>query len=138
MFSTMIASLKQGKEPDTKELSKRFTIALVKKMGFLKQPYLFWPSDPKINPPAEHLLWATVVLTDQDKFELVAGILLTEQLESSQNQHSGLDKLQKKLISQSLEALLQICGDDTQRNKMLQKIHLICDHFPHSHHHEPV
>ena len=86
MFTSMVASLKAGTLPDNSLLRKRFTAALVKKMGIIKTPYPFWPTDPKINPPAKQLLWAATLLQDKENFELVAAIISTEMEERLQAQ----------------------------------------------------
>ena len=128
MFTTMIHSLKQGTLPNMVELSQRFNIALVKKMGFLKQPYLFWPSDPKINPQALHLLWATVILGDKEKFELIAGVLVTEYLETKSHPDTDLGELQETLTSQALDELRAICSNNQLHQDIVEKINLICHH----------
>lgn len=122
MFTSMIHSLQQGILPDKAELSQRFHIAFIKKMGFLKQPYLFWPSDPKINPPAHHLLWATVVLGDKEKFELIAGVLVTEYLESKTCSQTDLGDLQETLTRQALDELRAICSNNLLHQDIVKKI----------------
>ncbi len=125
MFTTMIHSLQQGILPDRAELSQRFNIAVVKKMGFLKQPYLFWPNDPKINPLAHHLLWATVILDDKEKFDLIAGVLVTEYLEAKPNPKTDPGKLQETLTRQALDELLAICGNNPLHQDIVKKLTLL-------------
>lgn len=78
MFGQIIAGLRNGTLPDHNLLRKRFDAALIKKMGVIKTPYSFWPADPKINPPAKHLLWAAILLHDQDSYCIVEAIITTE------------------------------------------------------------
>ncbi|MEW6594046.1 MAG: hypothetical protein AB1413_04155 [Thermodesulfobacteriota bacterium] len=59
-------------------LRRWLDVALVKKLGVLKQPYLVWPADPKINPPAGVLLLAALLLDDADAVATVAGIAAAE------------------------------------------------------------
>lgn len=122
MFSQMIQILTQGCLPEKKELEKRLKVALVKKMAILRQPYLFWPQDPKINPPAAHLLWAAVLLEDKDNFSLAADILVTEKLESSPpGDFSDMERLRHELVSSSLEDLIQLGGNDDLQQQLRQK-----------------
>lgn len=111
----MLKTLTAGQLPEPRELEKRLSIALVKKMGILKQPYLIRPQDPKINPPAEHLLWAAVLLEDNEKFSLAADILYTEKLES------GIICNQQELVSEQLDALLLV----SENREILKKMNRI-------------
>ena len=53
-------------------------LALIKKQGVLQQPPPCWTNDPKINPRADHLLWATVILGSEEDISAAAGLLITE------------------------------------------------------------
>ena len=66
MFSQMIEDLRLGRLPDPESLKGRLKFALTKKMGIISQPKMLWPGDPKINPPAKHILWAAIILEDAD------------------------------------------------------------------------
>lgn len=78
MFTEIFDSLKQERWPDEVCLRRWFDLALIKKTGVMRQPYHCRSSDPKINPPAVHLLWAAVFLQDREAFSMVEGILLAE------------------------------------------------------------
>ena len=78
MFEKMVSGLKNGTLPENKLLRRRFDAALVKKMGVIKTPYSFWPADPKINPPAKQLLWAAILLHDEENFRVVEAIISSE------------------------------------------------------------
>ena len=78
MFEQMVSDLKNGTLPENKLLRRRFDAALVKKMGVIKTPYSFWPADPKINPPAKQLLWAAILLHDEENFRVVEAIISSE------------------------------------------------------------
>jgi hypothetical protein len=78
MFEQMVADLKDGILPENDILRKRFEAALIKKIGVIKTPYSFWPADSKINPPAKQLLWAAILLHDQENFKIVEAIISSE------------------------------------------------------------
>lgn len=116
MFSAMIRSLREGRLPERDELARRLDAALVKKLAVLRQPYHCRSGDPKINPPAVHLLWAAIILGDRDKYDLAAHILVAESLDSSSggNKRHGTGEcptLEKDILSSSWEALLDSVKD---------------------------
>ena len=78
MFTEMIHSLRQGVLPDSGLLRKRFDIAMTKKLGVIRLPSAFWMSDPKINPRADHLLMAALLLASQECVELATSVLASE------------------------------------------------------------
>ncbi len=78
MFEQMISDLRKGILPEHNLLRRRFSAALVKKMGVIRAPYAFWPADTKINPPAKQLLWAAILLHDKENFSLVEAIISSE------------------------------------------------------------
>ncbi|MBU0480521.1 MAG: hypothetical protein KKG47_05415 [Proteobacteria bacterium] len=53
-------------------------MALVKKAGVLQQPKACWSADPKINPSAVHMLWASVIIEDIDALATVVGMIGVE------------------------------------------------------------
>jgi len=91
MFSQLISKLKSSTMPDKDELGKRLALALVKKMGVIKQPYHFWSSDPKINPPTAHLLWAAILLEDKEAIGQIEGIALWEYSQRPQKNDTDND-----------------------------------------------
>lgn len=78
MFSVMIDTLRAGDLPQEMELTRRLQLAIVKKLGMLQGPYLCRSSDPKINPSATHLLWAAILLGDEEKVRLAADCIQIE------------------------------------------------------------
>jgi hypothetical protein len=78
MFEQMVSTLKNGTLPENDLLRKRFAAALTKKMGVIKAPYSFWPADTKINPSTRQLLWAAILLHDEENFSVVAAIISAE------------------------------------------------------------
>ena len=105
MFSEMIKDLRSGKLPEITHLEKRLQFALTKKLGIIKQPYLFWPPDPKQNPPATHILWAALILEDNENVSLAADILMQEHHErmtaKAGGQSEGQDILTRDSIIQA-------------------------------------
>lgn len=79
MFTKMIQLLKRGELPSVAELQIRLQPALIKKSGVLQQPRLCWSNDPKINPDAGHMLWAAILLADQELVSMTVAMLFVEQ-----------------------------------------------------------
>jgi len=74
----MIEDLRRGKLPDQALLARRFAAAVTKKMAVVALPPALWPGDPKINPPADQLYWAALVLEDAAGRETAVAILAAE------------------------------------------------------------
>jgi len=118
MFQQIIADLKCGKLPDSILLRKRFEAALVKKMGVIRTPYSFWPGDPKINPPAKHLLWAVTLLEDKENCNVVEAIIAAELEEKRRAKgHTGsqydLDYDIRRLMAKYLCEFIELAPSDT-------------------------
>ena len=108
MFSAMIADLKNGRLPEQKSLKKRLKFALTKKLGIIKQPYLLWSGDPKMNPPAQHILWAAIIAEDLEGIALATDILVQEEYEK-QTAKSGSQQVNRETLVQSaIQELLDI------------------------------
>jgi hypothetical protein len=123
MFSDMIHALRQNRLPEVAPLKARLRAAIVKKTAILRQPYLFWPQDTKINPPARHLLWAAVLLQDKENFELAGDILAMEMLESTEARHlPDPATLRPQLVSEQLDELISIVSDHNLKTLLLEKI----------------
>ncbi len=84
MFTEIFKKLKNSSILLSDLLRKRLEVAITKKLGVINLPYHFWSSDKKINPLTEHLLWAAVLLEDQEKINLIEGIILVETTETMQ------------------------------------------------------
>lgn len=78
MFRDVMEQLARGEMPDKKGLAGKLGAALTKKIGVLQIPFLCRPADPKINPPARHLLVVAALLADGEKIRLALDILQTE------------------------------------------------------------
>lgn len=83
MFRDVMEQLARGEMPDKKGLAGKLGAALTKKIGVLQIPFLCRSSDPKINPPARHLLVVAALLTDREKIKLALDILQTELAQQS-------------------------------------------------------
>ncbi len=78
MFTQIFAALEQGKAPDLELLQRHFDLAMTKKIGVVKLPPAFWMQDSKINPRADHLLQAALLLGDRERCDLAVSVLALE------------------------------------------------------------
>ena len=100
---------------------------MVKKLGVLKTPYSFWPSDKKINPSAKELLWAAILLEDKGDFRLTEGIIATEVLEKQKASgqyivNSDIAQSSKKMTSTCIDEFLALAPSEHFRNILENKI----------------
>lgn len=125
----MINTLRNGTLPDQVTLKKRLQFAFTKKLGIIKQPYLFWPPDPKQNPPAPHLLWAALILEDPDSIALAADILVQEHHEkmaARAGRRKGEDTPERDAIIQTaLQNLIDLLPPKSLQPVMQKKIRKI-------------
>jgi len=126
MFQYMVSELKNGQLPDDTILRKRFEAALVKKMAVIRTPYSFWPGDTKINPPAKQLLWAAVLLQDQENFNVVAAIISAEleEKQRAKGQPFSLEALAagvQQLIEAYIREFIELGPDQTFRTALEEK-----------------
>ena len=131
MFEKIIADLKQGRLPSDHQLKKWFDAALIKKLGVLKQPYLLWQSDPKINPSAAHLLWAAILLEDPEGLQAVKAVIATEMCErrNYETGQSSRDELRSALetdITKLLDEFVGFAPDETFALKLQRKVARVC------------
>jgi hypothetical protein len=105
MFEQMVADLKEGTFPEKNLLRKRFEAALIKKIGVIKTPYSFWPADTKINPLAKQLLWAAILLLDQENLKTVEAIITTE-LEEKERAKGRTDSIQT--LTKNVQQMIKI------------------------------
>lgn len=123
MFSEMITALKRGRLPETKSLKKRLEFALTKKLGIIKQPYLLWPGDPKMNPPAAHILWAALILGDHASVDLAADILVQEHHEKLAAGSGSLKRQKREVLLQSaVQDLLHILPPNSLQSFLQENI----------------
>jgi len=102
MFTENFVKLKQGKIPDLKLLQRRFDLAMTKKLGVVKLPPAFWMQDSKINPRADHLLQAALLLGDRERCDLAVSVLAVEH----QEQHN--DQFLQKVVQQTAAELIDM------------------------------
>jgi hypothetical protein len=127
MFDEMVSSLKKAEIVPKDLLRKRFDRAMVKKLGVLKTPYSFWPSDKKINPSAKELLWATILLEDKGDFRLTEGIIATEVAEKQKASgqyiiNSDIAQSSKKITSTCIDEFLQLAPSKNFRKLLENKL----------------
>lgn len=126
MFAQMVSTLKNGALPEMNLLRKRFDAALVKKMGVIRTPCSFWPSDTKINPPAKYLLWAAILLQDSENFSVVAAVISTE-LEEKQRAKGQPQSIQalaamvQQLLQEYIREFVELAPDEECRENLRQK-----------------
>jgi hypothetical protein len=128
MIDDIITHLKNSQFPPDAALQKWFEIALIKKMGVINLPHLFWHSDKKINPPAKYLLWAAILLEDQGKYCMVEGIIHTETqaLTPPDSKNFTSDPMaasrEQNVIASYINELLGMCQDPAFQNRIAAKI----------------
>lgn len=86
MFTQIFTELEQGKPVNHDLLQRRFDLAITKKFGVIKLPPAFWMQDSKINPRADHLLQAALLLGDRERYGLAVSALAVEIAEKSNGQ----------------------------------------------------
>jgi len=127
VFDEMVAQLKKGEMVPKDPLRKRFDRAMVKKLGVLKTPYSFWPSDKKINPSAKELLWAAILLADKGDFRLTEGIIATEVAEKQKASgqyivQSDIAQSSKRITSACIDEFLALAPSEDFRKILENKI----------------
>jgi hypothetical protein len=123
MFEQMISALENGTFPDSDLLSKRFSAAMVKKMGVIRTPYSFWPTDTKINPSAKHLLWAAILLQDKENYRMIEAIISSE-LEEKLRAKGKLNSLKtltlrvQQLLTTYIDEFIELAPNETFKNTL--------------------
>lgn len=121
MFSHMIASLKQGVLPSAVSIQGRLHIALIKKEAILRLPKSFQVSDPKMNPRADHMIWAAVILEDRNLFDITASILLTEK-SCTEAETDSISSHNEQIIASNLANLLTTASHSLLRITLQSRI----------------
>jgi len=103
MFTQIFAALEQGEVADPELLQRRFDLAMTKKLGVVKLPPAFWMRDPKINPRADHLLQAALLLGDRERCDLAVSVLAVENAE--QKNVLALDQVVRKIVVDLIDIL---------------------------------
>ena len=106
MFLKYLQQLQRGQSIDTRQLSGMFEVALVKKVGVLRMPYLCRSQDTKINPPMEQMLAVAAILKDEEKISVCLDLLLTEAGQKSSGGSSAADTKDVPLRIDNVFALL--------------------------------
>jgi hypothetical protein len=121
MFSEMVAGLARGRLPDEGLLRRRFDMAMTKKMGIVRLPPAFWPGDPKINPRADHLFWASLLLLDRQRIDLSLAVLAAEKAERLRTAAPDPEGLAGE-ARELLQRLLGQIGDEQLREAFRCKL----------------
>ncbi len=115
MFSEMIAGLRCGILPEPGPLRGRCHAAITKKLAFVRLPPVYWETDPKRNPDTRHLLWAILLLRDEDMLDILKGIILMEQAE-----RQGLSL--EAFMAQSLSTLFDLAPEPHFRRLLEERL----------------
>ena len=121
MFSEMVNELAHGRMPELAFLRRRFDMAITKKMGVLRLPAAFWMEDPKINPRADHLFWASLLLLDPERMELARAVLVAEQHERW-GRTAPERRTDPERARELLGSLLDLIGDAGLRREFAQSL----------------
>ena len=127
MFNQMVSDLKLGILPEEYPLRKRFEAAIIKKMGVIRTPYSFWPADRKINPSTKELLWASVLLNDQENYRMIEAFISTELEEKLrarglQNSGNDLTHMAKQTLQDYIAEFLGLAPSETFKKILQQKV----------------
>lgn len=120
MFSEMIAAIRDNRLPNPELLQKRFEFALTKKLGIIKLPPAFWMRDPKINPRADHLFWAAVLLKDRRRIDMALSIIAVELAENSSPGSVGCGQEVEEKARELVGMLLEQFSDPEVRQHLVQ------------------
>lgn len=124
MFTEMLTGLEKGVLPDSVLLRKRFDVAMTKKLGVVKLPPAFWMQDPKINPRADHLLWAALLLGNRDCVEMARTVIAAELAEQKTNtEGASIDDLDR-VVHTCAEQLLDLVSG---HGPLIRQIHALLD-----------
>ena len=127
MFNHMVSDLKLGILPEEYPLRKRFEAAIIKKMGVIRTPYSFWPADRKINPSTKELLWASVLLNDQENYRMIEAFISTELEEKLrarglQNNGNDLTHMAEQTLQDYIAEFLGLTPSETFKKILQQKV----------------
>ncbi len=110
--------------PESDQLRRRFDIAITKKLGVVKLPPSFWMQDPKINPRADHLLWAALLLGDTERVALAFSALAVEHEERQKKKPPGKREPVGLVLDRYLQQLLDLlpAGNGQQYQELGQLV----------------
>lgn len=123
----MIEDLKKGLTPDQGPLRQRLQAAMVKKLAMMRLQREFQHNDSKINPNSEHMLWAAILLEDDEAIETLITILITEAHDQYEAQRGAMDARRTppespEVVHSSLQRLLTISSGTKINNLLKYKI----------------
>jgi hypothetical protein len=127
MFDQMISDLKKGVIPDNYPLRNRFETAMVKKMGVIRTPYSFWPADRKINPSTKELLWAALLLHDNENYRIIEAIISSELEEKQrakglQTSSNDLNHKAEQVMQNYITEFFRLAPSETFTKVLQQKV----------------
>ena len=108
MFSPFFHRTALAEQIDFDQLRKRFDPAMTKKLAVIKLPPSFWMQDPKINPRADHLLWAALLLDDPDRAALAFSAMAVEHEERQRQQAADDTPGIAEIFEEAVHDLLQL------------------------------
>ena len=114
MFSQFFHPDSLAGQIDLEQLKKRFDLAMTKKLAVIKLPPSFWMQDPKINPRADHLLWAALLLDDPERAALAFSAMAVEHEERRRKQGAGEATGVDKVLADAVHDLLQLIPKENQ------------------------
>ena len=114
MFSHFFHPDSLAGQIDLEQLKKRFDLAMTKKLAVIKLPPSFWMQDPKINPRADHLLWAALLLDDPDRAALAFSAMAVEHAEQHRKQPAAAAVGADKALADTVRELLQLIPKEKQ------------------------
>ena len=114
MFSHFFHPDSLAGQIDLEQLKKRFDLAMTKKLAVIKLPPSFWMQDPKINPRADHLLWAALLLDDPERAALAFSAMAVEYDERSGKHDTGAAPGVDKVLADTVHDLLQLIPKEKQ------------------------
>ena len=115
MFSHFFHRAALAEQVDLDQLRKRFDPAMTKKLAVIKLPPSFWMQDPKINPRADHLLWAALLLDDPERAALAFSAMAVEHEERQRKQAAGDAPGLAEALEAAVHDLLQLIPKENHK-----------------------
>lgn len=127
MFTTLIEDLKQGNKPDLKALRQRLQLALIKKKAMMRLQPQFRHNDTKINPESRHMLWAALLVDDQESVTTLLDIMITEAYDCFEARRGAMGASTtppslEELLTDTLQRLLATATDPSTKSLLKEKI----------------
>lgn len=119
----MVEELTRGAVPDRALLEKRFDAAMTKKLAVVKLPPAFWSQDPKINPRADLLFWASILIGDLQRIELAISVIAAELEEKSKKKQYDFQQVLAATVRGMSDDLLAVVNDTVFRQELKQRLH---------------